>query len=241
MSWLLDATINKVLKKVFNGIAPKTITDIDQQLMFMQKLYGQINEDADFKMEKEYFYVHYSTKKKIPNITLKVKSLTATIYAPDLRINFSDSGDLQINNDGKKYFYFNDFDDLLRLKTAFQKEYELVAERNKKSEQNEVKRDKIKQIKTKAILAKINEIAEEEGFEHFVDAKLTTKVKLYIRLAKNDYVELDIPYKNFQDVLQNAREVYHSIKKLKDDGIQVKMKYSIYTKKMKWKTLSKNN
>jgi len=235
---LLDVTINKVLKNHLSGIEPLIVTNNEEQLELARVFHEQLANDNDFTVAERYFYQYSGNIEKHANITFSVKCDSKNIYANDMNISFSDKNVLTIRNHGK-LFNIRTFNDLFNLKSAFKKEYLLADERYTKITQNEVKRKKIKGIKTKAIFAKIEEIAREEGFEYFIDKEFTNKVKLNIRLTKNDFMELSIPYSNFQDILQNARDTYHSIKKLIDGGIPVKIKYSIYTSDMQWAQMPK--
>ncbi|OQX99615.1 MAG: hypothetical protein B6I24_02155 [Bacteroidetes bacterium 4572_128] len=50
------------------------------------------------------------------------------------------------------------------------------------------------------------------------------KIKLNVKISDSYYMEMQIPYKNFQETLINAREIIASMKVLYKKGIKMQVK-----------------
>ncbi|OAD23735.1 hypothetical protein THIOM_000423 [Candidatus Thiomargarita nelsonii] len=107
--------------------------------------------------------------------------------------------------------------------------------RKQKRETEKLKKQKIKALKHKAIIAKINEIAKEEKFEFYI-MEYATKVKLVVRLAESEKMEIDIPYAQFQETLKNLRVAIQTLKDLRHSGITFKIRNLSY-REPEWKKL----
>jgi len=101
-----------------------------------------------------------------------------------------------------------------------------------KRESDQIKRQKIKGLKHTAIIAKIHQIAKEDKLEFYVTEHVN-KVKLAIRLAGSEKMEIDIPYSQFQQILQNLRVMIQTIREFHDLGITLKMRRTSY-REPKW-------
>jgi hypothetical protein len=99
--------------------------------------------------------------------------------------------------------------------------------RKQKREADRLKKQKIKSLKHKAIIAKINEIAQEDKFEFYLK-KYATKVKLVVRLAESEKMEIDIPYAQFQETLKNLRVTIQTLKDLRHAGVTFKIRNLSY-------------
>jgi len=237
---LLDVTKNKILKHTLSSVPPLTIVDNNQKLEFAKNLFDELKKIPDITVGDKYSYLPYNSSQERVSIEIHIISPYKEIWDNRLDIDFSEKNQLCISARTRKDFFFRKVEDIIRLKDNFLKEYTLAHDREKLKAENEIKRGKIKGLKTKAILATIHEIAQEEGFEYMIET-CSTKIKFDIRLSKNDYLEISIPFTSFQEVLQNAREAYHAIKQMKDNGVPIKIKYSIFTEDLDWKKLEKTN
>ncbi|OQY56285.1 MAG: hypothetical protein DRR08_02505 [Candidatus Parabeggiatoa sp. nov. 2] len=88
-----------------------------------------------------------------------------------------------------------------------------------KRESARFKKQKVKVLKHKAIIAKINQIAKEENIRKYVK-----KVKFIIYLAKAEEMEIDIPYDQFQDTLKNLCVTVQTIRELRDSGVSFQIR-----------------
>ena len=97
-----------------------------------------------------------------------------------------------------------------------------VLERYARRHAGEVKREKIRQFKSKAIIAQVQKLAKEEQFD-FATACDTVKLKLYVRLSKHDLIEIHVPFKQFEKVLPTLKNTILSLRALYADGLRFKM------------------
>jgi len=95
----------------------------------------------------------------------------------------------------------------------------------------EEKTTKLKNLKTKAVEASINEIAKEDGFEYAV-VQSPIRVNLYIKLEIKDILVIHIPYKSFQESLTKVRMTIKIINELQKEGISFKIEGK---KRLHWK------
>lgn len=92
------------------------------------------------------------------------------------------------------------------------------ASRNAKAE----KREKIRQFKTKAILAQVKLLAKEEGFQ-YATMHDTQKLKLFIHLSGNHLIEFSIPFSKFQQTLPQLRDHLQTMRALYHDGLRFRV------------------
>jgi len=234
MSYLLKVTEKKILNKILKNKVALTASNIEDKLKIIDDLklilknksltskYGYSWDDKLKKsvLDKTCIIIEFS--KKISNN-----------WFGKIEIDF-DKNNLKISTlNLEERFLLDDINKVALIIDEFYKEFELAENRESHKANNEIKRQKIKGIKRNAILATLNQIATEQGFEYMIESYVS-KVKIYIRLSKNDFMEIDVPYKNFQDVLQQVTNAYKAVKDLKDKNIPIKIKYSIYTEGMDW-------
>jgi len=110
------------------------------------------------------------------------------------------------------------FKNIEKLKLFIAKLHEKFDEENNKK----IKKEKINKLKANAVVASIQTMAEEEGFEYsFTYDK--TKINLLVRLSKTNALNIYIPYGKFQEVLQKVRDTIKTIRNLHDSGIIFKI------------------
>ncbi|MCC9601069.1 hypothetical protein LOC67_10975 [Stieleria sp. JC731] len=84
------------------------------------------------------------------------------------------------------------------------------------------KREKVRQFKSKAILAQIRKIAKEEGFD-FAATQDTVKVKLFVKLASHEMIEMHVPFKQFEKVMPRLKTTIQDLRQLYSEGLRFKM------------------
>ncbi len=95
----------------------------------------------------------------------------------------------------------------------------------------DVKRLKLRNLKSQAIVARIKTIAREVGFDFATEAD-QVKLKLYVRLGEGpgegpgegEVIEVHIPFARFEEILPRLREALGDIRKLHADGIRFKLR-----------------
>ncbi len=152
---------------------------------------------------------------------------------PQIAITFDDNGNLIVeghdNNDKSKKGPFlcrgpEDIDILLNLVKSEREKADKADEKRKITSQiNWKKHEKIKELKHRAITAKIKELAAEENLTYGLEV-YSTMVKFLIKLSDTEMFEINIPYKNFQSVLQNIKTAVAALFDLREKGITIKHK-----------------
>ncbi len=140
---------------------------------------------------------------------------------------------LRAHDYGAEESFIADYQEIVALAKQYIAKIAEQEKREVQNSKNRIKNDKLKELKHKAIIAKIEEIAAEEKFEYMIEP-MATKMKISIRLDKNDYMEIDIHYSKFQEMLMQVTNAYHALMKLKENNISVKVKYSTYTCDFDW-------
>ena len=85
-------------------------------------------------------------------------------------------------------------------------------------EADKLKKQKMRDLKTQGILAKLNEIAKEDGFKFHAE-QIPTRVKLTIELPENKLLRIDVPFSNFQEVMQKMRPFIKNSREIAETGI----------------------
>lgn len=88
-----------------------------------------------------------------------------------------------------------------------------VRKRYAKRTANQKKREKVKQFKSKAILAQVARLAQEESFEYATQHD-SVKLKLYIRLTDYEMMQIDVPFKQFEVLLPKLRATIIALREL---------------------------
>jgi hypothetical protein len=85
-------------------------------------------------------------------------------------------------------------------------------------EADKLKKQKMRDLKTQGILARLTEIAQEDGFK-FSYEQMPTRVKLMVKLPENKLLNVDIPFSNFQEVMQKVRPFIKNSREIAETGI----------------------
>lgn len=95
-------------------------------------------------------------------------------------------------------------------------------ERLERQHAQKSKRKKVRHLKTQAIIARVKKLAQEDKFDFFTETD-TVKLKLYVKLSQEEFVEVHIPFNKFQAVLPQLRTTIQSLKELHGLGIKFKL------------------
>ncbi len=214
-------TIEKLAAEAFKNDLPLVIIDKDEQTAFLENLKKQLNIDEKWIMhisnhkgwnDKKGHYVGLSIRLKTPD--------GGYGFAPEIQFNLQNELVLTYYSFRKEYYCASSH--------TFLKFLEQLFELYKVAEQNQRKVDKINALKMNSIVAKVKEIAQEDDFEYACHEE-ATKVNLMIKLSNRDALIIHVPYKNFQDVMQQIRPIIKTIRELTKSGITFKIKGFGYT------------
>ena len=143
------------------------------------------------------------------------------------RISVSFVGNELFINYSFESIYMGDAGKLIEFLKAVEAAY--VEEENKAA-----KKTKINGLKSKAILANINLMALEDGFEYdYYEDKV--KIALLVKLTGKEYININIPYGKYQEVLAQVRPLIASLRALQEQEISFKVKGYTAFSGISWK------
>jgi len=207
------------IKKIFEEVFPKdkrlVINDINRQNSFIveyEKKLAALSNKLDIKPHIS--KVSYSGENQQHyQISIDFKGLSYYHY---LYIYFNSRNELVFNQSSNSGYIDDNLDVIISFFERFKIEYDLATfEENKK--------EKINQLKIKAIEANVAQMSKEDNFEYIIDTS-TIKVNLHIKISKRNELIIYIPLGKFQETLQNVRSIIHTIKELDERGVQFKIK-----------------
>jgi len=108
----------------------------------------------------------------------------------------------------------SDIGEVVALVQAFQQRVE-------QQKAKAVKRQKQRDLKQQAILAQVRKIAKEDQFDFATDVD-SVKLKLIVRLSKDDYFVIEIPFNRFKEVLPNLRTAIQALREVYNSGVRFK-------------------
>jgi hypothetical protein len=83
----------------------------------------------------------------------------------------------------------------------------------------QAKRGKVRELLAQAILAQVRKLAKKEQFD-FMSESDAQKLKLYVKLSDQHAIELNIPFREFKQVLPKLRAAIVSLRQLYQSGIR---------------------
>lgn len=138
----------------------------------------------------------------------------------------SDELRLELDKDGQLTCAFGRWDRDLSAPVSHVGEIEkLVADvlrRYIKRRAGETKRQKVRTLKSKAIVARVARLAKEEQFD-FATTMDTQKLRLFVKLSDQHLIEIHIPFTRFEKVLPQLQQTIRTLRSLYDDGLRFKM------------------
>jgi hypothetical protein len=219
---LKTVTKRAICKKIFTEPTSPTFKAVKEtaKLEVLEKLKQALMEieginAKDVRSEKYYgiylsFELFYSTKEK---------------RGINCELIFDKEHNLCVNVNRENY-PFNNTNQLITLKEALQKAAIIANERVGVLKTDKIKRDKIKEIKKKAIIAKTLELVQ---VPYMIDDSFTTKIIVFIRLSDVVRLEVNVPYSNYQIVLQNTQAAIQAMREFADKGIAINVRTSAAT------------
>ncbi len=235
---LTEASQDKIFRRVLQKKDFISLSDEKEKVEFFENLLKEISGMEDIETDEEVNICRYSGKTPTRcSIGITVVCKLTKVHSVNFRVGTSDDGRVAIIRNSflnEISYAVRSAEDIRKLRDAFLVEYEEAEKRRVQKINNEIKRGKLQHIKQQAIKAHIEEFAKEEGFEYIVET-MSNKIKLNIRIAKRDYLEINIPYKSFNEVLQHTRKAWHAIKELTEKGVPLKIRGSSYVPNWDWK------
>jgi hypothetical protein len=228
---LQKSTIQKIFREHFKGETP-IVKSGSEKKMLISEIKQKLSTMNGFALlDNRYFHSRYTKAGDEEICYFEILSPSKHYDYPEFTVTFNAQNQLFI----EKWYELNSpVYHIEQIYTLFDK---MTSEMKRldanylksqsKRESDQIKRQKIKGLKHKAIIAKIHQIAKEDQLEFYIKEH-PNKVKLAIRLAESEKMEIDIPYSKFQEILQNLRVMIQTIREFHDLGITLKMRRTGY-------------
>ena len=218
MNYLPTVTENAICKKIF-GLTPSPSfqTKLEKQQIEMCKMITkELGGVKNIKCGEIKNIQYYGVR-----MSLEI-NYSSDYQSMNCQFHFEKSGQLVLSL-GRNNCYLTHINQIIELKDALQKAAIIADKRAIELEANAVKRDKIKELKKKAIVAKALELVKIEKVPYIIDDSFTTKIIIYIRLSDIVRLEVNVPYSNYQIVLQNTQAAIQAIREFADKGIAMSL------------------
>jgi len=212
-----SATIKKFFREHFSGDNPiKAASSEKEKLEDM--LRQHIGKIDNVKIDKKtYFYSKEDEQGHILQFSITNPQKSRGYYNTNyFDMLLDESGKLLIKYDYSIMADVSDINEIVSLIAACQKRID-------RQNMQKIKRHKVRDFKTQAIFARIKKLAKEEKFDFYTEND-TVKMKLFVRLAEKECIELHIPFNKFQEILPNLRSCILSLRELRNMGIRFKIK-----------------
>jgi hypothetical protein len=230
---LTDGVLDTICKKIFMPTALlaviKAETKKTQTLVLnniKQALEGRAHINCQ-NVDSDYNYGY--ARKQCLNLKMTIDS--SNDYIDDVRfeLNFNQAHQLVIEIGYRKKYFFTDANQIETLKNEIQKAAILAGKKCEIAEGEALKKAKIKDFKKKAIIAKALELLQLENVPYIIDDSFTTKIVIFIRLSETVRLEVNVPYSNYQIVLQNTQAAIQAMRQFADKGIAINVRTSAAT------------
>ncbi len=218
-------TFEKTIAEACENNKPLIIESKTAQQAFIADLKAPLSKDK--RIEHVYMGTVQNRNRPLYNrASFMLRCPRRSIYfSPD--IHFNEQNELIVMESRfKKSYFINDLDSIFIVVDALHKLYI-------KHDQEETKKEKINSLKATSMFGKLKEIAEEDGFEYAITRKKLYAV-LLIKLTNRDALNIHVPYKNFQEVMQQVRPLIKTIRELTQQGITFKIQGFGY---VSWNTI----
>ena len=222
-------TLEKAVAEVCKDNKPLIIESAEGRRAFIESLKAPLT--ADKRIDRVYMGTVQSSKRSLYHKASAVISTPRRSSYFEPEFCFNERHEFVLNYYSfKKDYYLNGLEDLWRVVDTLHKMYILDDQELKKQE-------KINLLKTNSMVAKLKEIAAEDGFEYAAE-QARTFVNLMVKLTNRDALMIQVPYKNFQEVMQEVRPMIKTIRELSQRGITFKIKGFGY---VKWQSTKNEN
>lgn len=220
-------SISKLLKTNFRTKTPWRVEPDNQQEVLDQvqnhiqewkRLHNNTNKNNDYHLQQRGKSLHVS-------INFNIGQSYSWHSNLNLIISFNTEHNLIIE-------YYNDTALLSNLDqlSSFLRNYKLALQQQ---QAQAVKLQKLRDLKIKAVVARVRQIAKEDGFDYAIDTS-PLRIILYVRLDEKKCIKISIPFTQFQDIIPNLRTNIHLMRELNASGINFQTTQSHYAMRQQW-------
>ncbi|MEZ4868023.1 MAG: hypothetical protein R3C14_42235 [Caldilineaceae bacterium] len=210
-----NPTLRRLLRERFSGESPLQVTP-EARTSLAEQIHQRLAGMNYVETERTSHYVDQREKDRF------VCAFAINEPADRYRYGNSTSFSLKLNERGALTIahysldaLVSSIDEVVAFVTACQE----VVERKHAQKQ---RRQKVRDLKAQAIVAKVKNMAKEDQFDFYTQTD-TQKLTLYVRLSDTESVELQVPFSKFEEVLPHLRASIQAVRALHARGIKFKL------------------
>lgn len=211
-------SIRKLFRENFQGESPIIVDRAN--LLRESKHWRQLVQQIDGVQVTQHPGDKDSRSKTLCRFTIPEPNTGGQYWRSDeLRLEYDDECRLTIHSyrfrESNQSAIVSDIDE---IKTFVR----LVLERYARRQAGAKKREKVRDFKSKAIIAQVKKLAKQEKFD-FATTNDTVKLRLFVKLSKHELIEISVPFKQFEKVLPKLRATIQSLRELYAEGLRFKI------------------
>jgi len=208
-------SVNKLFRECFSGDSPVHV-DLKKRSEFTKQWYNQLSKIDGVRL------TNHPGDRDPRSRTL----CRFTIPEPHLDHQYwrTDELRLETNDEQQLILTLGNWrrSDIVAVVSSVDEIANLVRQtlqRYARRQASERKRDKVRQFKSKAILAQVEKMATEDRFDYAATTD-TKKLKLFVRLSASDLIEIVIPFARFEQVVPQLRDTIATMRNLHQNGLR---------------------
>ncbi|OQY11425.1 MAG: hypothetical protein B6I31_04965 [Desulfobacteraceae bacterium 4572_19] len=237
---LSNSTIIKIFREHFHGEEPIIQHSLEEQIEFISDIKQKLEIMEGIKLLENPYYASYSdSHMRVDKNKCYFEVISPSKYYEDQKfyLEFNEKNELLIVDNYRIYTHVYHLKQMDTFVDKMIQEYKRLAANYLKRENKKIKQEKIKDIKYKAIQAKIHEIAKEDKFK-FCMVRYGQYAELTICLGKAEEMKINIPYNKFHDVFESLHTTIQTIRDLRNSGLkfQIRSYMSRYYDEPNWIT-----
>ena len=235
---LSTSTIIKIFRDHFQGEKPIIQYGIENQIMFISDIKQKLRIMEGIKLLDNSYYYSYSEKKEDKtSCYFNVISSSKCYNDQSFYLEFNKKNELIIMDNPRLSTLVYHLKQIDTLPDKMVQEYKRLEINYHKRENKKIKQEKIKDIKYKAIQAKIHEIAKEDKLKFYM-VRCGQYVELTLCLGKAEEMKINIPYDKFHEVFKSLRDTIQTIQTLRHSGLKFQIRSYVprYYDEPNWET-----
>ncbi len=203
------------------GIEPLVVSSLDEQRRLLQEWHEKLKSKdgrRSYSSFGETYSGSYVKGQGRPHLSLHLQTphrgYYDTIYSD---VKFNEDNQLTLGVSSYNWSWslggLHDLEKFTRLANEFFED----------KHKEDLRREKLQNLKTNSIVAKLAEIAKEDNFEYAYEQN-ARQVNLYVKLPGGNALGIQVPFGRFQEVMQQVRPLVKSVRELTEGGVVFSIK-----------------
>ncbi len=214
--------VEKLLQEHLAGEPPLILAE-DEIPAFLARLKQALASSAEVNTEiAAYQQQHYPNNKRDPRNLCRIRCELPEQgsghwygyrdHSLSLWLGHEAGGKIAVIQYQDPIAYLGSIEALIRLCEGYR-------ERVQRAYNQAAKRQKVRNLRVQAMIARIKEVAKEQGFDFQVEHN-TQNCWLYVRTSSRDCIVIRIPWRRFQEVLPKLGDLILKAREIYAEGIQ---------------------